>query len=88
MKDLNLFLSGALMLGFFTIAFFFFRFWKKNRDSLFGVFAVAFWLLGMERIVLLATSSEDEIRPFVYLVRFFAFLMILIGFLLKNRRRS
>jgi len=76
-----------------AIGFFFFRFWKKTRDSLFAVFAASFWVLAVERVFLLATASginpdsaADERRPFVYLIRFFAFLLIIAGFYLKNRR--
>ena len=87
MKELNQFLSGAVMMGYVAIAFFFFRFWRKTRDSLFAVFAAAFTVLAIERVVLLATQPEDEIRPFVYLIRFSAFVLILLGFYLKNRPR-
>ena len=88
MKESIQFLSGAIMLGFLAIGFFFFRFWRKIKDSLFAVFAIAFWLLAVERIVLLETKPEDEIRPFVYLIRFLAFMLILTGFFLKNRRSA
>ena len=87
------FLSGGIMTAFLAIGFFFFRFWRKTSDSLFGVFAAAFFMLALERVLLLVTSSPDiaeaglnEFRPFVYWVRFFAFALILIGFYLKNRR--
>lgn len=85
------FLSGAIMLGFLAIGFFFFRFWKKTRDSLFATFAAAFWVLAVERVLLLATTTEPdagmhEMRPYVYLVRFTAFMLIIVAFLMKNRR--
>ena len=88
------FLSGGIMLGFLAIGFFFFRFWRQTRDVLFGVFAGAFWVLAFERILLLATStagasadvSVHELRPYVYWVRFFAFMLIIVAFYLKNRR--
>jgi hypothetical protein len=87
------FLSGGIMVGFLAIGYFFFRFWKKTRDSLFAVFAASFWVLAAERVVLLATtrgvgpdSLIHEQRPYVYLIRFFAFLLIIAGFGLKNRR--
>ena len=88
MKDVTLFLSGAIMMGFLAIGFFFLRFWKKTRDALFAVFAASFWILGVERVVLLMTSPQDEIRPFVYLIRFAAFVLILVGFYIKNRPNS
>lgn len=85
------FLSGAIMLGFLAIGFFFFRFWRKTRDSLFCVFAASFWVLACERVLLLLTAGGPdaevhELRPFVYLVRFTAFMLIIVAFLLKNRR--
>ena len=87
------FMSGGIMVGFLAIGFFFFRFWQKTRDSLFAVFAASFWVLAIERVVLLITANGigpdsliHEQRPFVYLIRFFAFLLIIAAFLLKNRR--
>ena len=81
------------MIGFLAIGFFFFRFWQKTRDTLFAVFAASFWVLSIERVLLLATASGmdpdsavHEQRPYVYLVRFFAFALIIAAFLLKNRR--
>jgi hypothetical protein len=88
MRAVVLFLSGAIMLGYLAIGFFFFRFWRKSKDSLFAVFAAAFWVLSIERVVLLVTQPADEIRPYVYLIRFSAFMLIIIGFFLKNRRRA
>lgn len=75
------------MLGFWAIGLFFFRFWWKTRDALFGAFAAAFWVLGIERVVLLLTRSDHELRPLVYLIRLSAFLLIATAIFLKNRRR-
>jgi hypothetical protein len=81
------------MMGSLAIGFFFFRFWRKTRDSLFGAFAAFFWVFSIERVLLLATSAgidpdspAHEQRPLVYSIRFFAFLLIIAAFLLKNRR--
>jgi hypothetical protein len=86
------FLSGAIMLGYLAIGFFFFRFWRKTRDSLFAVFAASFCVLAIERILLLLTTNTlrdadlHEMRPYVYFVRFTAFMLIIVAFWLKNRR--
>jgi hypothetical protein len=86
------FLSGGIMVGCLACGYFFFRFWKKTRDSLFAVFAVAFWILAIERVFLLATvnladlSGTHELRGYVYWFRLTAFLLILIAFAMKNRR--
>lgn len=72
-------------MGFWAIGYFFFRFWKKTGDGLFAAFSAAFWVLSMERLVLLLTDPTDERRPLVYLIRFFAFLLISFAIFLKNR---
>ena len=46
------FLSGAITMGFLVAGFFFLRFWKRTRDSLFLAFAAAFWLLGLAQALL------------------------------------
>lgn len=83
---LTQFLSGAIMMGYIVIGLFFYRYWKRTSESLFGVFAAAFAVLACERIALLITRPEDEVRPFVYLIRFSAFMLILLAIFLKNRK--
>ena len=83
--NLGYFLSGGIMLGFWAIGLFFFRFWRKTRDSLFGVFAASFWVLACERIVLLATDPSHELRPYVYCIRLLAFLLLVFAIYDKNR---
>ncbi len=91
---LSQFFSGGIMVGFLACGYFFFRFWKKTQDSLFGVFAVSFWILALERIFLLATvnigelSGQHELRPHVYWFRFIAFTLIIIAFVMKNRQQA
>lgn len=82
--DLTHFLSGAIMLGSFVVAMFFWRFQAQTRDRFFGFFAVAFCLLGIERLVI-EFLLEDNPRSFVYLIRLAAFLLILYAVLDKNR---
>lgn len=86
------FASGGIMVGCLACGYFFFRFYQKTRDSLFAVFATAFWILAVERVFLLATvnaadlSGTHELRGFVYLFRLAAFSLIIVAFLQKNRR--
>ena len=80
------FISGAIMMGYLVIGLFFFRYWKRTSESLFGVFAAAFAVLACERVVLLLTTPDQEIRPFVYLIRFSAFMLILLAIFIKNRK--
>lgn len=74
-------LSGVLVMGYAVAGLFFLRFWRDTRDRLFGFFAVAFFLLSAQRI-LVATS---ESLP-VYGIRLVAFVLILWAIIDKNRK--
>ncbi len=88
MKEaLNQFLSGAIMMACWVAGLFFFRFWKKTADRLFAIFAVAFWMLAVERLTLVMIREVDEVRGYVYVIRLFAFLLILWAIVDKNRPR-
>jgi hypothetical protein len=81
----NQFLLGLLVMACATAGLFFLRFWRRTRDGLFRTFALAFWLLGLNWL-LLAAVEKDEVRPVLYLIRLLAFVMILVGIWQKNRR--
>lgn len=80
------FLSGAITMGFLVAGFFFLRFWKRTRDSLFLAFAAAFWLLGLGQALLAFTEIPVEERSWLYLLRLAAFSLILISIWRKNRK--
>ena len=79
------FVSGAIMVCCLVAGFFFLRFYKKTSDPLFSMFALAFWVLALERLVLGTIGTSDEPRPEIYLIRLSAFLLILIAIIRKNR---
>lgn len=79
-------ISGAVMMQCWVVALFFLKFWDKTRDRLFGIFAVAFGILGIERLVLTLSNSPQEDQLFVYLLRLSAFLLIIFGIIDRNRR--
>lgn len=79
------FLSGAITMGFLVAGFFFLRFWKRTRDSLFLAFAAAFWLLGLGQALLAFTEIPVEERSWLYLLRLAAFSLILASIWRKNR---
>jgi hypothetical protein len=83
--NLNQFVLGAITLGFFLIGLFFLRFWKKVHDRFFLIFGVAFFVLGLERLILAFTDPAFEYRPFIYLVRLAAFILIILAVIDKNR---
>jgi lipopolysaccharide export LptBFGC system permease protein LptF len=78
------FLAGATMLASVVIAMFFLRFKKTSRDRLFGFFALAFLLLGLERVAMEFIS--DGPRSLLYLIRLLAFVIMLYAIADKNRR--
>lgn len=79
------FLSGVIFLGSLVAALFFLRFWVQSRDRLFAMFALAFAVLGVNRLVLVVLDESNEARVYVYLVRLLAFLLIAVAIVDKNR---
>jgi hypothetical protein len=82
------FLSGTIMGLSLVTSVFFARFWTRTGDRLFGVFALSFLLLAFERIALLIVGANDETKTWVYLIRFFAFAVLVVGIVDKNRANS
>ena len=80
------FLLGVIATSSVTAGVFFLRFWRDTRDFLFLSFAVAFIAEGLNRTAMLVLRQPNEGSPWVYIVRFFAFLLILVGIVMKNRR--
>ena len=80
------FLAGAIVVAAVAIALFFVQFRKVTRDRLFGFFAAAFFLMGIERVLLEFMPGEH--RPTTYLIRLAAFLLILFAIWDKNRKES
>ncbi len=84
---MNLMLLGAAAMAAFIISLFFLRFWRDTKDRFFLFFAISFFAEGSCR-VLLNFNQNNEYEPFIYLLRLFAFLVILLAIADKNRRRS
>jgi hypothetical protein len=82
-------IAGAIIMGYLVVGLFFLRFWRQTRDRLFLIFAVAFWMLGTQRAALALDRTLQEAHTSLYLLRLFAFLLILLAIVDKNRvRRS
>jgi hypothetical protein len=82
------FVSGAALMALVTAGLFFLRFHRETGERLFAVFAAAFWLLALERVIVAALGEASEMRPYVYLIRLVAFLLIIAGIIDKNRSRT
>ena len=79
------FLPGAIAMASCVAGLLFLRFWRKSRDRLFALFAIAFWLLSLHWIGLAIAHPSDETRHYFYLFRLAAFLLILWAIIDKNR---
>lgn len=80
------FLYGAGAMGCAVIGLYFWGFWRRSLDRLFLMFALAFWILAVDRIVLGTLTFATEWREYVFLLRLLAFCLILYGIVEKNRR--
>lgn len=78
-------LIGALVVACGAVAVFFLRFARDTRDRLFFCFGGAFLVLAAHWVLLGVIDPASEFRPFLYVMRLAAFLLILLGITLKNR---
>jgi hypothetical protein len=81
------FVSGAIAMGFAVCVVFFLRYWTLNKDSLFLVFAIAFFLLALNQSLGSFLGLPLEERSWLYLLRLAAFIMIIIAIVWKNFRK-
>jgi hypothetical protein len=84
---MNQFMLGAIVMACFAAGLFFLRFWRKTRDRLVVIFAIAFWILGLNWLCL-AFTTVDEVRTILYMFRLLAFVLIIVGIVDKNRSTS
>ena len=54
------FLHGAAAMGCLTAGLFFLKFWRETHDRLFLMFALAFWMIAAERVVLGLSDGSDR----------------------------
>lgn len=83
--SLVLVMGGVLLAGYLVAALFFLRFWRDSRDRLFAIFAAAFVLLALQRLLLALEVSLMEDAVWSYVIRLLAFLLILFAIVDKNR---
>ena len=78
-------LSGALAMAFVVAGLFFLRFWRDTRDRLFGLFAIAFLVMSLNRALMGFSTSLTTARDNLYWMRLVAFGLILAAIVDKNR---
>jgi uncharacterized protein DUF5985 len=82
------FSSGFIVMGYLVVGLFFLRFWRDTRDRLFAVFALAFWLFALQRLLQALIDVEAEHEAVLYLIRLVGFLLIIWAVVDKNRARA
>jgi hypothetical protein len=87
-SPLSILLLGAIAMASFVAGTFFLRFWRRTGDRFFLLFAVSFFLEGVNRAALALSEHPSDGAPVFYGVRLVAFLLILITIADKNRGGS
>ncbi|HUI60921.1 MAG TPA: DUF5985 family protein [Steroidobacteraceae bacterium] len=82
------FLWGTLAMAHLVAALLLANFWRVSRDRLFLYFAFAFATMALNWIGVALIVPAQEPRHYVYLIRLFAFLLLIIGIVEKNRRQG
>ena len=83
--DHIIFLQAVSATASWVAGLLFVRFWRDTRDPLFGFFGAAFWLISLSWALLGLFDPTEEARPYVYLLRLVAFVLIIAGVVQKNR---
>ena len=78
-------LSGLIIAGYLVCGLFFLKFWRSTADRLFLTFAIAFWVLAAQRLMLIFFAGVSGAEIYLYLVRLLAFSLILMAIVNKNR---
>ena len=79
-------LTGAVATLSLVAALFFLRFWTRTHDRFFLLFALAFAIDGLSRLVVAAIRLSDDTESYSYLPRLVTFSLIIAAVVLKNRK--
>jgi asparagine N-glycosylation enzyme membrane subunit Stt3 len=82
------YIAGVVTMGYLLAGLFFLRFWRRTKDGLFVVFAVAFWLLALNQALATLSGIPREELSWVYLLRLAAFTLIIGAIVRKNLRSA
>lgn len=84
----RLIMAGATIMGHFVVGLLFFQFWRRTRDRLFAIFAIAFWVMTVQRLLVSIPGEESESQNVLfYGLRLAAFVLILVAIIDKNRSK-
>lgn len=82
----NAFLFSAIATLAFVAGLFFLRFWRRSGDRFFLLFAVAFWLMALNRMALVLYSHTGFALHAAFGLRLLAHLILLAAIVDKNLR--
>lgn len=85
LRTICFYIEGANTMGLLVAAVFFARFWVRTRDHLFIRFSIAFAFMAANNFMITIGQPTDDARPYVYLTRLAAFLLIIWAIVDKNR---
>ena len=77
------FIGGLVTMGFAMGGFYFLKFWRRSKDSVFLSFGLAFMLLAFSAGIGAFLSVADN-HAWSYLPRLAAFLLIITAIISKN----
>ena len=80
-------LVGGIVVASAVAGLFFLRFWKSTNDRFFLLFALAFWIEGLQRFAVYYWFRGDDASPVAYLPRLLAYALIIIAIAGKNRAK-
>lgn len=77
-------LNGATAVACLGVVLFFGRFWRESADRLFFCVSAAFVAFAVNYATLGLLPASDERRGYAFVIRLLAFLVILVGLVLKD----
>lgn len=78
------FLSGMVTAGYLVAALFFFRFWRRTKDSLFANFSIAFLLFASGQFGSIWFDGQHDDNTWIFLLRVAGFVLLLVAIVRKN----
>lgn len=78
------FLSGMVTAGYLVAALFFFRFWRRTKDSLFANFSIAFLLFASGQFGSIWFDGQHDDNTWIFLLRLAGFVLLLVAIVRKN----
>ena len=86
-RDAGVFLCGASAAFALVAAVYFLKFRRRTGDRFFTMFAVAFFLMALNRVGIVVAGPVGDHVLWFYLVRLAAYLVILLAIVQKNLPR-